>query len=87
MKLYGIPEVFDIETFFAYLKKNKYTKFELYFADSISEEYKVRIEKIVDEILQTKFHDYKPPFISFDGLAAEKHRKLQDLFNEIRFSY
>uniref|UniRef100_A0A914R3R3 Uncharacterized protein n=1 Tax=Panagrolaimus davidi TaxID=227884 RepID=A0A914R3R3_9BILA len=87
MKLYGIPEVFDVETFFAYLKKNKYTKFNLYFAGSISEEYKVRIEKIVDEILQTKYHDYKPPFITFDGLAAEKRRKLLDLFYDIRFSY
>uniref|UniRef100_A0AC35FY08 Uncharacterized protein n=1 Tax=Panagrolaimus sp. PS1159 TaxID=55785 RepID=A0AC35FY08_9BILA len=67
--------------------KNKYTKFQLHFAGSISEEHKVRLEKIVDEILQTKYHDYKPPLITFDGLAAEKLCKLQDLFNDIRFSY
>uniref|UniRef100_A0AC35FXP3 Uncharacterized protein n=1 Tax=Panagrolaimus sp. PS1159 TaxID=55785 RepID=A0AC35FXP3_9BILA len=75
MTLYRIPE------------KNKYTKFQLHFAGSISEEHKVRLEKIVDEILQTKYHDYKPPLITFDGLAAEKLCKLQDLFNDIRFSY
>uniref|UniRef100_A0A914NYM6 Uncharacterized protein n=1 Tax=Panagrolaimus davidi TaxID=227884 RepID=A0A914NYM6_9BILA len=72
----GLPEVFDIDTFFIYLKKNKYTKFELHFAASISEEYKARLEKIVDEILQTETHDYNPPWISFDGLAQEKYHKM-----------
>uniref|UniRef100_A0A914PSA6 Uncharacterized protein n=1 Tax=Panagrolaimus davidi TaxID=227884 RepID=A0A914PSA6_9BILA len=82
--LYKIPEVFDIDTFFIYLNKNKYTEFYLYFAGSISEEYKVRLEKIVDEILQTETHNFKLPWIYFDGLAEEKKRKMRYI-NE-RFS-
>uniref|UniRef100_A0AC35FQA0 Uncharacterized protein n=1 Tax=Panagrolaimus sp. PS1159 TaxID=55785 RepID=A0AC35FQA0_9BILA len=77
----GLPEVFDIDTFFIYLK---YTKFRLGFAGSISEVSKIRLEKIVDEILQTKYHDYKPPYISFNGLAQEKIRKINYLYE--RFS-
>uniref|UniRef100_A0A914QKC8 Uncharacterized protein n=1 Tax=Panagrolaimus davidi TaxID=227884 RepID=A0A914QKC8_9BILA len=73
-----LPEVFDVDAIFAYLK---YTKFCLHFAGTISEEYKVRIEKIVDEILQTETHDYKPPLITFDGLAAEKKRKMNCLYD------
>uniref|UniRef100_A0A914PFU7 Uncharacterized protein n=1 Tax=Panagrolaimus davidi TaxID=227884 RepID=A0A914PFU7_9BILA len=77
----GLPEVFDIDTFFAYLKKNKYTKFELHFADSISEEYKVLLDKVVDEILQTETHDYIPPIISSNGLAQEKFCKMRYLYD------
>uniref|UniRef100_A0A914PEU8 Uncharacterized protein n=1 Tax=Panagrolaimus davidi TaxID=227884 RepID=A0A914PEU8_9BILA len=89
LKLYefvfdGLPETFDVDAIFAYLKKNKYTEFILRFADSISEEYKVRLEKIVDEILQTETHDYKVPLIRFNGLDAEKYDKLGDLYE--RFS-
>uniref|UniRef100_A0A914QA01 Uncharacterized protein n=1 Tax=Panagrolaimus davidi TaxID=227884 RepID=A0A914QA01_9BILA len=85
LKLYefvfaDLPEVFDIDTFFIYLKTNRHTKFHLHFAASISEEYKIRLEKIVDEILQTKYDDFKPPLINFDGLAAEKYRKIRDLY-------
>uniref|UniRef100_A0A914QC17 Uncharacterized protein n=1 Tax=Panagrolaimus davidi TaxID=227884 RepID=A0A914QC17_9BILA len=76
----GLPEVFDVDAIFAYLKKNKHMKFELHFADSISQTFKTRLEKIVDEIIETETHDYKPPLISFDGLAEEKKRKISCLY-------
>uniref|UniRef100_A0AC35FH75 Uncharacterized protein n=1 Tax=Panagrolaimus sp. PS1159 TaxID=55785 RepID=A0AC35FH75_9BILA len=60
MKLDGIPEKFDLETFYMYFKKNKHTEFRIGFRDdAISEAYKIRIETIVDEIIATENHDYK----------------------------
>uniref|UniRef100_A0AC35F0A6 FTH domain-containing protein n=1 Tax=Panagrolaimus sp. PS1159 TaxID=55785 RepID=A0AC35F0A6_9BILA len=60
-----IPETFDIETCFAFIKENKISKFRLHFSSSISAAHKTRLEAIIDEILQTENHDYKVPFIDF----------------------
>uniref|UniRef100_A0A914QNS5 Uncharacterized protein n=1 Tax=Panagrolaimus davidi TaxID=227884 RepID=A0A914QNS5_9BILA len=80
-KLYffHIPETFDIETFFTYLKKNKHTKFTISFGNSISETYKNRLEAIVDEIIETEEHDYKIPEIEYNGINGEKLTKLCSL--------
>uniref|UniRef100_A0A914QZH7 Uncharacterized protein n=1 Tax=Panagrolaimus davidi TaxID=227884 RepID=A0A914QZH7_9BILA len=76
-----IPEIFDIETFFAFIKKNKQIKSHLDFSRSISIAYKIRLEAIIDEILQTENHDYKVPFIDFWGCDPEKWRKYRLLVN------
>uniref|UniRef100_A0A914R0V2 Uncharacterized protein n=1 Tax=Panagrolaimus davidi TaxID=227884 RepID=A0A914R0V2_9BILA len=64
--LKNIPDTFDIETFYVYMKKNKTTKFYLRFDRSISARYKIRLEEIIDEIHGTKEFYYKTPLISFD---------------------
>uniref|UniRef100_A0A914P064 DUF38 domain-containing protein n=1 Tax=Panagrolaimus davidi TaxID=227884 RepID=A0A914P064_9BILA len=80
--LHNIPETFDIETFFAFIKKNKITKFRLYFHHSFSAAYKNCLEAIIDEILQTENHDYKVPCICFYGLEEKKWKKLQSLYDK-----
>uniref|UniRef100_A0A914P5N4 Uncharacterized protein n=1 Tax=Panagrolaimus davidi TaxID=227884 RepID=A0A914P5N4_9BILA len=82
ISLHKIPETFDIETFFAFIKKNKIAKFDLRFADTVSDAYKIRLESIIDEILQTENHDYKVPLIIFQGLDREKLTKLLSLFDK-----
>uniref|UniRef100_A0A914P5U0 Uncharacterized protein n=1 Tax=Panagrolaimus davidi TaxID=227884 RepID=A0A914P5U0_9BILA len=52
--LNNIPEVFDIESFYVYMKKNKTTKLYLVFDKSISSPYKNRLKEIIDEILSKK---------------------------------
>uniref|UniRef100_A0AC35G1J5 Uncharacterized protein n=1 Tax=Panagrolaimus sp. PS1159 TaxID=55785 RepID=A0AC35G1J5_9BILA len=80
MTLNSIPDIFDIETFYIYLKKNNTTKFDLIFHKSISAPYRIRLEEIIDEILSTEVFDYKVPFIDFDGLEFEKASRLFDIF-------
>uniref|UniRef100_A0AC34FJM4 DUF38 domain-containing protein n=1 Tax=Panagrolaimus sp. ES5 TaxID=591445 RepID=A0AC34FJM4_9BILA len=79
LNLYEIPEVFDIASYYVHMKKNKHTKFLLYFCETISDEYKIRIEAIVDEIIDATNHKYKTPLIYFNGLDEEKWRKLHAL--------
>uniref|UniRef100_A0A914PDK9 Uncharacterized protein n=1 Tax=Panagrolaimus davidi TaxID=227884 RepID=A0A914PDK9_9BILA len=76
----NVPEVFDIEAFYVYMKKNKTTKFNLSFHESISDEYVKRLDEIVDEIIATKEFDYKPAFFRFRGLDYERLWKLDDIF-------
>uniref|UniRef100_A0AC35F4P8 Uncharacterized protein n=1 Tax=Panagrolaimus sp. PS1159 TaxID=55785 RepID=A0AC35F4P8_9BILA len=75
-----IPETFDIEKCFAFIKKNKITKVDIFFNHFLSDAYKIRVESIIDEILQTENHDYKVPEIAFEGCDRQKWRKLQSLF-------
>uniref|UniRef100_A0A914Y263 Uncharacterized protein n=1 Tax=Panagrolaimus superbus TaxID=310955 RepID=A0A914Y263_9BILA len=75
-ELGGIREDFDIDIFYSFMKKNKNTRVHLKFSDQISEEYKARLEAIVDEIIATKNREYKPPLIDFRGLHREKSNKL-----------
>uniref|UniRef100_A0A914Q162 Uncharacterized protein n=1 Tax=Panagrolaimus davidi TaxID=227884 RepID=A0A914Q162_9BILA len=75
-----IPESFDIETFYAYMKMNKFTKFALYFDESISNAYKNRLEAINNEILATNMFNYTPPLIHFDGLDEDEYYKLVGIF-------
>uniref|UniRef100_A0A914QL11 Uncharacterized protein n=1 Tax=Panagrolaimus davidi TaxID=227884 RepID=A0A914QL11_9BILA len=68
LDLYNLSEVFDIDAFYSYMKKNLHTKFFLTFDEQISERYMNRLKTIVDEILETKQFNYKPPGINFTGL-------------------
>uniref|UniRef100_A0AC35GUY1 Uncharacterized protein n=1 Tax=Panagrolaimus sp. PS1159 TaxID=55785 RepID=A0AC35GUY1_9BILA len=74
-----VSDNFDIEAFYAYMKSNKHTKIILEFAGNISVALKNRLEQIVDEILSTQNHGYKPPFLSFHGLAQQKLNAIRDL--------
>uniref|UniRef100_A0AC34FG67 Uncharacterized protein n=1 Tax=Panagrolaimus sp. ES5 TaxID=591445 RepID=A0AC34FG67_9BILA len=78
--LYAIPEVFDIESYYVNMKKNKHTKIGFHFCDTISDQYKTRLEAIIDEIIAAKNHQYKTPRIYLNGLDQEKKRKLYSLF-------
>uniref|UniRef100_A0AC34G2F0 Uncharacterized protein n=1 Tax=Panagrolaimus sp. ES5 TaxID=591445 RepID=A0AC34G2F0_9BILA len=59
-----IPEKFDIDTFFKYIKKNNHTKFDLAFCDYLSNDYRNRIRAIIDEILAAKIHEYYVMFLN-----------------------
>uniref|UniRef100_A0AC34FI50 DUF38 domain-containing protein n=1 Tax=Panagrolaimus sp. ES5 TaxID=591445 RepID=A0AC34FI50_9BILA len=80
-ELINIPESFDIDAIFAFVKKNKHTKFELWFCD-LSEVYKARVEAIIDEIIEAETHEYKVPYITFNGLHPEKRNKIIDLLED-----
>uniref|UniRef100_A0AC34F1N5 Uncharacterized protein n=1 Tax=Panagrolaimus sp. ES5 TaxID=591445 RepID=A0AC34F1N5_9BILA len=77
--LTDIPEVFDIETFYIYMKTNRLTKFYLSFENKISHAFKNRLQAIVDEILATKYHNYKCPVITFYPFDGKKYKKMRDL--------
>uniref|UniRef100_A0AC35GYW5 Uncharacterized protein n=1 Tax=Panagrolaimus sp. PS1159 TaxID=55785 RepID=A0AC35GYW5_9BILA len=74
--LWDIPDTFDIETFYTYMKENEQTKFNLFFCDAISEVYKIRLEEIIDEIIAAKDRNRKSCFITFPGLDREKERRM-----------
>uniref|UniRef100_A0A914QSW3 Uncharacterized protein n=1 Tax=Panagrolaimus davidi TaxID=227884 RepID=A0A914QSW3_9BILA len=63
--LNNVSEAFDIDEFCGYMKKNQHTKFYISFNPQPSDAYKNRLETIVDEILETKEFNYKPPGINF----------------------
>uniref|UniRef100_A0A914QXC5 Uncharacterized protein n=1 Tax=Panagrolaimus davidi TaxID=227884 RepID=A0A914QXC5_9BILA len=75
-----VPELFDIEAFYVHMKKNKTTKFNLSFDESISGDYMKRLLEITDEIIATKEFDYKPVLFDFRGLDDERHLKLNNIF-------
>uniref|UniRef100_A0A914QG66 DUF72 domain-containing protein n=1 Tax=Panagrolaimus davidi TaxID=227884 RepID=A0A914QG66_9BILA len=66
--LKNIPDTFDIESFYTYMKKNKTTKFYLIFDKSVSEAHKNRLEEMIDEIRSTKVSSFQIPFIDFPRL-------------------
>lgn len=81
--LENVPEFLDLDAFYLFMKvcftffqffnfliifqKNKYTNFFLHFEDSISVQYKNRLERIIDEIFENSKNnlDYYPPAITF----------------------
>uniref|UniRef100_A0A914QK35 Uncharacterized protein n=1 Tax=Panagrolaimus davidi TaxID=227884 RepID=A0A914QK35_9BILA len=78
--LYCLTEVFDIDEFYGYMKKNQHTKLFLTFDEQISDAFKNRLKTIVDEILGTKEFDYKPPVINFTGIDSQKFNKLYQIY-------
>uniref|UniRef100_A0AC35GWR7 Uncharacterized protein n=1 Tax=Panagrolaimus sp. PS1159 TaxID=55785 RepID=A0AC35GWR7_9BILA len=78
--LRNISEVFNIDVFYDYMKKNPHTKFFLNFDPQISHAFKNRLKTIVDEILETKQFNYKPHVINFTGLDFITYAKLYRIF-------
>uniref|UniRef100_A0A914PAG2 Uncharacterized protein n=1 Tax=Panagrolaimus davidi TaxID=227884 RepID=A0A914PAG2_9BILA len=74
-----IPEIFDINIFYGHIKENKKTKIELDFSRQISDAYKIRLQKIIDEILETENRDYKVPKIDFPGITGSSREKMRAL--------
>uniref|UniRef100_A0AC34G922 Uncharacterized protein n=1 Tax=Panagrolaimus sp. ES5 TaxID=591445 RepID=A0AC34G922_9BILA len=77
-----IPEVFDIESFYVHIKKNKRTNIWLSYCDINSKEYKARLEEIIDEIIEANNHEYKTPLILFNWLDQKKNKKLFAIRNK-----
>uniref|UniRef100_A0A914QJ39 Uncharacterized protein n=1 Tax=Panagrolaimus davidi TaxID=227884 RepID=A0A914QJ39_9BILA len=78
--LYNLTDVFDINAFYSYMKKNQHTKCFLEFDEQISDAFKNQLKTIVDEILETRQFNYKPPFINFIGLDSQKYEKLCQIY-------
>uniref|UniRef100_A0AC35FMA4 Uncharacterized protein n=1 Tax=Panagrolaimus sp. PS1159 TaxID=55785 RepID=A0AC35FMA4_9BILA len=77
----GLNESFDIGTFFEYLKKSNQTIVALAFTGTISEEYKEKLARIVDEILDADSpRTYAPPFIGYNGQLRVKQRAILNLY-------
>uniref|UniRef100_A0AC34FE43 Uncharacterized protein n=1 Tax=Panagrolaimus sp. ES5 TaxID=591445 RepID=A0AC34FE43_9BILA len=72
-RMENIPETFDLDAFYGYMKKNKLTKFNLKFDSSISNAHKNRLEGIIDEIIGELEHDYMPPLIHYSGYNELKY--------------
>uniref|UniRef100_A0A914XUK8 Uncharacterized protein n=1 Tax=Panagrolaimus superbus TaxID=310955 RepID=A0A914XUK8_9BILA len=68
-----IFESFDIEKFFGYLKKNIRTNVVIGFNAPFSEEYKKRLQAVVDEIIDAgSSRTYRTPCIMFDEQLRQK---------------
>uniref|UniRef100_A0A914Q854 Uncharacterized protein n=1 Tax=Panagrolaimus davidi TaxID=227884 RepID=A0A914Q854_9BILA len=78
--LFNLSEIFDIDAFYSYMKKNQHTNFYINFDKHISDAFKNRLETIVEDILETKQFNYKPPVINFTGLDIKKYRKLRQIY-------
>uniref|UniRef100_A0A914PVE4 Uncharacterized protein n=1 Tax=Panagrolaimus davidi TaxID=227884 RepID=A0A914PVE4_9BILA len=78
--LLNLSDVFDIDAFYSYMKKNTHTTFFLKFDEQISDAFKNRLERIIDEILETKQFNYEPPLIRFSGIDIQKYRKLYQIY-------
>uniref|UniRef100_A0A914RAR0 DUF38 domain-containing protein n=1 Tax=Panagrolaimus davidi TaxID=227884 RepID=A0A914RAR0_9BILA len=78
-QLGNITEEFDIETFYhTFLKKNKTMDVVLCFDYGISESYKQKVLKIINEILESNSNDFWSPY--FGGpWNNELHEKLHAL--------
>uniref|UniRef100_A0A914QQ73 Uncharacterized protein n=1 Tax=Panagrolaimus davidi TaxID=227884 RepID=A0A914QQ73_9BILA len=76
----NVSEVFDIDAFYSYMKKNQHTKIYIRFDEQISDAFKNRLEIIVDEILETQHINYKPPFINFAEINIQKYEKLCQIY-------
>uniref|UniRef100_A0AC34FWQ4 Uncharacterized protein n=1 Tax=Panagrolaimus sp. ES5 TaxID=591445 RepID=A0AC34FWQ4_9BILA len=87
MEMCGVPESFDLDALSMYTKTNKMTVFYLEFADSISHAYKNRLEAIIDEIIETKTHDYKPIIMKYSELDEEKFRSFFVYENVVLFEF
>uniref|UniRef100_A0A914PVU4 Uncharacterized protein n=1 Tax=Panagrolaimus davidi TaxID=227884 RepID=A0A914PVU4_9BILA len=83
LKLWNVPEEFDLESFHIYMKKNERTEVKLKFGFPLSDEYIIRLYSIIDDIIATQNHDYKPPWIKFDGMDAETFDQLESIFYEL----
>uniref|UniRef100_A0AC35G835 Uncharacterized protein n=1 Tax=Panagrolaimus sp. PS1159 TaxID=55785 RepID=A0AC35G835_9BILA len=66
--LEDIPESFDIQTYYEYIKGNKKTKICLGFDNEYSDEYLALLQTIVYEIGATENRDYKFPHITIDPM-------------------
>uniref|UniRef100_A0AC34FS73 Uncharacterized protein n=1 Tax=Panagrolaimus sp. ES5 TaxID=591445 RepID=A0AC34FS73_9BILA len=73
-----LPDCFDIDTFFTYIKQNKKTMINLTFSDEMFETH--RLKSIVREIIQAENHPYRPPYIHFPDMSRSFYNKLCELF-------
>uniref|UniRef100_A0A914QGT6 Uncharacterized protein n=1 Tax=Panagrolaimus davidi TaxID=227884 RepID=A0A914QGT6_9BILA len=79
LKLFNVPEAFDLENYYIYMKKNERTEVELEFGLPLSDGYRILLNSIVDDIIATENHDYTPPWIEFYGMDAEKFDQLESI--------
>uniref|UniRef100_A0A914PK50 DUF38 domain-containing protein n=1 Tax=Panagrolaimus davidi TaxID=227884 RepID=A0A914PK50_9BILA len=80
ISFYGITDDFDITTFCKYMKVNKYTRFRIDFSPPLSNAYIFRLNKIIDEAIGTKNHDFKVPCFYFPGCNMQNYWKMQSLY-------
>uniref|UniRef100_A0A914PA11 RNA polymerase alpha subunit n=1 Tax=Panagrolaimus davidi TaxID=227884 RepID=A0A914PA11_9BILA len=75
-----IPDIFDNYSFYGHIKENKKTKIDINFSDQISDEYKIQLQTIVDEINETQNRVYKVPRIYFSRITDSSNEKLHALY-------
>uniref|UniRef100_A0A914QJD1 Uncharacterized protein n=1 Tax=Panagrolaimus davidi TaxID=227884 RepID=A0A914QJD1_9BILA len=82
-KLWNVPEEFDLEFFYIYMKNNEFTEVRLHFGLPLSDGYKIRLNSVIDEIIAAQNHDYFVPWIDFDGMDEEKFDQLESVFYQV----
>uniref|UniRef100_A0A914PHC9 Uncharacterized protein n=1 Tax=Panagrolaimus davidi TaxID=227884 RepID=A0A914PHC9_9BILA len=75
-ELFNVPEAFDVQAFFAFIKKSKCIMFQLEFANALSVACQTRLEAVVDEMIEAENLDYIPSWIYFPEIDVENARKL-----------
>uniref|UniRef100_A0AC35GA60 Uncharacterized protein n=1 Tax=Panagrolaimus sp. PS1159 TaxID=55785 RepID=A0AC35GA60_9BILA len=77
-----VPEIFDMESFYVYIKRNEKTKICLSFDNLVSEDYKNRLQAIINEIVETENHHYNVPMIKFRGQNKSRYNRLHELYSK-----
>uniref|UniRef100_A0A914YEX2 Uncharacterized protein n=1 Tax=Panagrolaimus superbus TaxID=310955 RepID=A0A914YEX2_9BILA len=67
-----------LKHFYEFLKKNKCMVVTLIFRATISEEYKIRLDKITDKLLESNPNEYFPFAFTYLGQSYQKKKLLFD---------
>uniref|UniRef100_A0A914PFS4 Uncharacterized protein n=1 Tax=Panagrolaimus davidi TaxID=227884 RepID=A0A914PFS4_9BILA len=71
------PDTLNVEDLSAFMKKIEITKIFLAFDSNISEEYKEKLDSLINEIIESGVTNH---YIRYDGQDEEKHRILISRF-------
>uniref|UniRef100_A0A914Q8Q5 Uncharacterized protein n=1 Tax=Panagrolaimus davidi TaxID=227884 RepID=A0A914Q8Q5_9BILA len=77
-----VPDIFDMESFYVYIKGNEKTKIWLSFDNLASEDYKNRLQAIINENVETENHHYRVPMIKFPGQNQSTYDRLHELYSK-----
>uniref|UniRef100_A0AC34GNL8 BTB domain-containing protein n=1 Tax=Panagrolaimus sp. ES5 TaxID=591445 RepID=A0AC34GNL8_9BILA len=80
LTLYRVPENFDLDELYTFVKDRLNFKFALEFADTISNEYKNQLDVLIDKIIESETPNC---FIVYHGQNIEKLKIMRELwFND-----
>uniref|UniRef100_A0A914QL16 Uncharacterized protein n=1 Tax=Panagrolaimus davidi TaxID=227884 RepID=A0A914QL16_9BILA len=75
--LWNLPEIFDVEDISAFMKDHCDTKIALSFDSEISEEYKIQLNTLIDNVIECGIYNH---LIKYPGQNEEKYKIMYDHF-------